>query len=121
MQSGMKEPHEKGVANHLNLDSCAGCREVPGESVNRGIDGPGIELQKNAIRAPDACLQREGHTGGNAIASVRQARMRKTARPVVWEGAGAQFPALDPILWRVLRPTAVFRFRIHRLLTRAAR
>src|SRR6185369_16101853 len=23
--------------------------------------------------------------------------MRKTARPVVWEGAGAQSPALDPI------------------------
>jgi len=24
-------------------------------------------------------------------------RMRKTARPVVWEGAGAQSPAPDPI------------------------
>ena len=24
--------------------------------------------------------------------------MRKTARPVVWEGAGAHSPALDPIL-----------------------
>jgi len=24
-------------------------------------------------------------------------RMRKTARTVVWEGAGAQSPALDPI------------------------
>jgi len=24
-------------------------------------------------------------------------RMRKTARPVVWEGAGAKSPALDPI------------------------
>jgi hypothetical protein len=25
-------------------------------------------------------------------------RMRKTARPVVWEGAGAQSPALDLIM-----------------------
>jgi len=25
--------------------------------------------------------------------------MRKTARPVVWEGDGAQSPSLDPILW----------------------
>jgi hypothetical protein len=24
-------------------------------------------------------------------------RMRKTARPVVWEGDGAQSPSLDPI------------------------
>jgi hypothetical protein len=31
VQSGMKEPHKKGVANHLDLESCAGCREVPGE------------------------------------------------------------------------------------------
>src|SRR6476660_5845282 len=30
-------------------------------------------------------------------------RMRKTACPVVWEGAGAQSPALDPI--RIGRPT----------------
>jgi hypothetical protein len=26
-------------------------------------------------------------------------RMRKTARTVVWEGAGAQSPAPDPIAW----------------------
>jgi hypothetical protein len=31
-------------------------------------------------------------------------RMRKTARTVVWEGAGAQSPALDPI------NTGAFRF-----------
>jgi hypothetical protein len=30
-------------------------------------------------------------------------RMRKTARPVVWEGGGAQSPSLDPI--RIGRPT----------------
>jgi len=28
----MKEPHKKGVANHLDLESCAGCREVPSEA-----------------------------------------------------------------------------------------
>ena len=26
--------------------------------------------------------------------------MRKTARPVVWEGDGAQSPSLDPIIFR---------------------
>ena len=31
-------------------------------------------------------------------------RMRKTARPVVWEGDGAQSPSLDPI-----RPVGSFR------------
>lgn len=30
-------------------------------------------------------------------------RMRKTARTVVWEGAGAQSPALDPIYRALLR------------------
>jgi len=30
--------------------------------------------------------------------------MRKTARPVVWEGAGAQSPALDPI-WKLICAT----------------
>src|SRR6266571_3049468 len=28
----MKEPRKKGVANHLDLESSAGCREVPGEA-----------------------------------------------------------------------------------------
>jgi hypothetical protein len=31
VQSGKKEPYTKGIANHLDLESCAGCREVPGE------------------------------------------------------------------------------------------
>ena len=35
-------------------------------------------------------------------------RMRKTARPVVWEGAGAQSPAPDPInplVWENSQPS----------------
>ena len=31
------------------------------------------------------------------IVAAFNRRMRKTARPVVWEGAGAQSPAPDPI------------------------
>jgi hypothetical protein len=31
VQSGMKEPYKKGIANHLDLESCAGIREGPGE------------------------------------------------------------------------------------------
>lgn len=29
----MKEPHEKGVAHHLDLESCAGFREEAGEAL----------------------------------------------------------------------------------------
>jgi len=28
--------------------------------------------------------------------------MRKTARPVVWEGDGAQSPSLDPIIYGIV-------------------
>ena len=35
-------------------------------------------------------------------------RMRKTARPVVWEGAGAQSQAPDPIIGRDGRRTKFF-------------
>src|SRR5207249_5629270 len=41
----------------------------------------------NAIRPCGHCVR----------AAAFNRRMRKTARPVVWEGAGAQSPALDPI------------------------
>jgi hypothetical protein len=32
VQSGMKEPHKKRAANHPDLESCAGRRDVPGEA-----------------------------------------------------------------------------------------
>lgn len=31
VQSGRKEPHKKGAANHLDRESSAGRREAPGE------------------------------------------------------------------------------------------
>ena len=34
---------------------------------------------------------------GEGKAAAFNRRMRKTARPVVWEGDGAQSPSLDPI------------------------
>src|SRR5580704_4549953 len=49
----MKESYRKGVANHPGLESCACRREAVGESVDRGIGGPGIELRKtNTGRRP---------------------------------------------------------------------
>ena len=38
------------------------------------------------------------------MAAAFNRRMRKTARPVVWEGAGAQSPAPDPIVRMTRRP-----------------
>src|SRR6266478_4660203 len=58
----MKEPHKKGVANHLDLESCAGCRRA------------GNRASKNAYRSPTVCSYREGRTVGDANASSWQAR-----------------------------------------------
>jgi hypothetical protein len=66
----MKEPHEKGVANHLDLQSCAGCRVKCRPRHRRARN----RASKNAFRAPAECSRREGHTGGNDIASFPQAR-----------------------------------------------
>ena len=53
----------------------------------------------------NAVLKRWGFVMPSDLAApMKQAatfnrRMRKTARAVVWEGAGAQSPASDPIQW----------------------
>jgi hypothetical protein len=39
----MQEPHRKGVANHPDLESCAGGGDIAGEAFDRGTDGLGIE------------------------------------------------------------------------------
>jgi len=42
------------------------------------------------------------------IAAAFNRWMRKTARPVVWEGAGAKSPALDPINMSILMNRSIF-------------
>ena len=44
-----------------------------------------------------------GSCGHHVEGAAFNRRMRKTARPVVWEGAGAQSPAPDPIAPSVVR------------------
>ena len=38
----MKEPHRKGVANHPDLESCAGAGDIAGEALTeaRAFEGP---------------------------------------------------------------------------------
>ena len=49
---------------------------------NARLRGHGFLMPSDLANCQDACFNR---------------RMRKTARPVVWEGDGAQSPSLDPI------------------------
>jgi len=63
-----------------------------------GIDGMTTEELRSTIRVPCSNRACSHPVKRKKEAAAFNRRMRKTARPVVWEGAGAQSPALDPIL-----------------------
>ena len=48
----MKEPHNEGVANHADLESCAGDGDIAGEALTSGTGGPAIEPRNTQFRAP---------------------------------------------------------------------
>ncbi len=39
----MKEPHNEGVANHADLESCAGGGDIAGEALTEARMGPAME------------------------------------------------------------------------------
>ena len=42
----MKEPHRKGVANHVDLESCAGGGDIAGEALTSGTGELGIHSKR---------------------------------------------------------------------------
>ena len=70
----MQEPHSEGVANHADLESCAGDGDIAGEALDRGTGGPAIEPRNPEFRAPTLWTEGEGHIVGRAIASGGRAR-----------------------------------------------
>jgi hypothetical protein len=40
---GMQEPHRKGVANHPDIESCAGGGDITGEALTEALAGRAIE------------------------------------------------------------------------------
>jgi hypothetical protein len=57
----MQEPHSEGVANHADLESCAGDGDIAGEALGRGTGGPAIEPRNPEFRAPTLWTEGEGH------------------------------------------------------------
>ena len=70
----MKEPHSEGVANHADLESCAGAGDNAGRSVGRGTGGPPIEPRNTSSRVPTLSIEEEGHIDRRATASGGRTR-----------------------------------------------
>ena len=70
----MKEPHSEGVANHADLESCAGDGDIAGEALTEALVGGAMEPRNPEFWAPTLWTEGEGHIVGRAIASDRRAR-----------------------------------------------
>src|SRR5437764_15009722 len=57
----MQEPHKKGLANHLDPESCAGGREVAGEALTGAHTGQPLSSEITLIGVPTQCCEGEGH------------------------------------------------------------
>ncbi len=51
----MKEPHRKGIANHPNLESCAGGGDIAGEALTEARRA-GYGAVKELVSGADAML-----------------------------------------------------------------
>ena len=58
----MKEPHKKGVANHLDPESCVRNRKVPGEALTGENAGQPWSSEITSTGAPTLWNGGEGHT-----------------------------------------------------------
>jgi hypothetical protein len=61
MESRMKEPHRKGVANRPDPESCAGGREVAGEALTGAHTGQPSSSEITSIGVPTLCYEGEGY------------------------------------------------------------
>jgi hypothetical protein len=70
----VRVPHDEGVANHIDPESCAGVREGVGEALTGEHIGQPLSLEMNIVPGADALSIVEGNTDGGATASLRTAR-----------------------------------------------
>ena len=66
----MKVPDSEGVANHAVPESCAWCREAPGEALTGVRAGQPLSHESHLLRGADAVIEAEGNTDRHARASV---------------------------------------------------
>ena len=60
--------HNEGVAIHIDLESCAGHREVLGEALTEERAGQPWSGESDGIRGADVVVATEGNTAKTAIA-----------------------------------------------------
>ena len=58
----MKEPCNKGVANHVDPESCVGVREDPGEALTGAHAGPVLSRENKQFGTPTPLSEAEGNT-----------------------------------------------------------
>ena len=62
----MQEPHEKGIANHLDPESCAGAGNSAGEALTGAHAGQPSSSEITSPGVPTLCDEGEGHTPDDA-------------------------------------------------------
>src|SRR3954447_21659098 len=75
----MEESCRKGLANHLDPESCVASREAAIEALTGAHAGRVLSCEIIATGVPTSFRMAEGNTGGRAIASVR--RTPRSLRP----------------------------------------
>jgi hypothetical protein len=63
----MKEPHKKGLAIHLDPESCAGGRKATGEALTGAHTGQPLSSEIISTGVPTPCCEGEGHLQDGAI------------------------------------------------------
>ena len=58
----MQEPHEVGLANQFDPESCAGFRKEAGEALTGGSPGQPLSSEISTWRVPTPSCQGGGHT-----------------------------------------------------------
>jgi hypothetical protein len=66
--------HDEGVANHIDLESCAVACEGDSEALTGERTGQPLSRESTLIPGADVVLLTEGNTDGRDIASAQMAR-----------------------------------------------
>ena len=70
----MRVPHDEGVANHIDPESCAAAREGNSEALTGERTGQPLSRESTLFPGADVVPLTEGNTDGRDIASDQTAR-----------------------------------------------
>jgi hypothetical protein len=88
----MQEPHRKGVANHPDLESCAGGGDI---ATRQSGTGPEFALPPT-VRFSLEIARRMGETGGATYAELLSRKMRIADRSLISQAQPARSQSSAP-------------------------